>query len=132
MSIKDYLGNIKTLLVDIPNADLKAEIQSALIDAQGEALDLQERVALLQEENSKLADQLREKSRTTDLDEKLYYARNAYWRRDEEIVSAYCPTCWDANRLLMRLDDYGRNLGYCHHCKNTFEGVYNVGRPAEG
>ena len=34
MSIRDYIGTITTLVVDIPNADLKAEIQAALLDAQ--------------------------------------------------------------------------------------------------
>lgn len=47
MSIKDYLGNIKTLLVNVHDAEVKAEILTALLDAQGEALNLQERFGQL-------------------------------------------------------------------------------------
>lgn len=132
MSMRESISNVANLLVKVHDADLKAQLQEALLNAQGEALDLQVQVAQLQEEKAKLAEQLREKSRTTDLGEKLYYARNGYWRRDETIVSAFCPTCWDAKGLLMRLDDFGEGRGVCHHCQECYESVYNGGRPAEG
>lgn len=130
--MRESISGVVKLLVDVHDADLKAKLQAALLDAQGEALNLQEKVARLQEGNAEFAEQLREKSRTTDLGEKLYYARNGYWRRDETIVSAFCPTCWDAKGLLMRLDDFGEGRGVCHHCQECYESVYKGGRPAEG
>lgn len=45
MSIKDYLGNMKALLVKVHDLELKSELLALLLDAQGEALDLQERLA---------------------------------------------------------------------------------------
>lgn len=132
MSLKDYFGNIKTLLVRVHDAELKAELQAALLDAQGEALDLQERVARLQEENLELSEQLRERDERSGIAERLYYARHAYWRKDEEACSAYCPTCWDSDHKLLHLMHVANHAGYCIVCKKAYHYVYDGPRPKEG
>ena len=114
------------------DAKLQAEFQQALLGAQGAALALQERVAALQEENTRLREELRGASRKADLEASLFFARGVYWRRGEKITVAYCQTCWDAKRLLIRLQhhkDYTE--GWCTNCVHGFDDVYTGGRPNE-
>lgn len=119
MSIRESIGNVTKLLVKVHDAELKAELQEALLNAQGEALDLQERLARFQEENAELREQLRSKSQADKLAEQLFYARDVYWRKDESIFSAYCPTCWDTKRLLVRLE-ISDESSWCEPCKQNF------------
>ena len=114
MGIKDYFGNIKTLLVDIPNAELKAEIRGAVLNAQSEALDLQEKVGQLQEENAKLRAEHDARDEIAKIADQLFFARHAYWRKDETIDSAYCQTCWDTKHTLVRLLRAANGTGICN------------------
>lgn len=132
MSIKDSIGSVIKLLVNVHDAELKAQLTEALIDAQGDALALQERVAHLQEENAQLRQQLQAHDEASKLADQLYYAMNVYWRKGEDILSAYCPACWDSKRLLARLSRDIRNSGRCGVCKNYYPYVYQSGRPNEG
>ena len=103
MSIRESIGTAVNLLVKVHDANLKAQLQEALLSAQGEALDLQERMARLQDDNVRLSDELRKRDELSGVADQLFYARHAYWRKDETIDSAYCPTCWDTKRFLVRL-----------------------------
>ncbi len=132
MSIKDSIGNVAKLLVKVHDADLKAQLQVALLSAQGEALDLQERVARLQEENAQLSDQLRKRDELSDIAEQLFYARHAYWRKDEKTCSAYCPTCWGSSHKLIPLMHVADDAGYCTACDKAYHYVYDGPRPEEG
>ena len=132
MSIKDSIGNVAKLLVKVHDADLKAQLQEALLSAQGEGLDLQERVAELQEENARLRGERDARDEVAKVSEQLFYARNAYWRKDETIDSAYCPTCWDTKRFLVHLTRERTTAGLCYSCKSRHHFVYNGPRPNEG
>ena len=77
MSIRESIGAVSTLLIKVHDAGLKAELQAALLSAQGEALDLQERFARLLEENAKLREQLRDRTESDEIARQLYYSWNA-------------------------------------------------------
>ena len=132
MSIKDYFGNIKTLLVEVPNAELKAQILAALVDAQSEALDLQDRIGRLQEEIARLKAERDARNEVDEVRDQLFYARHAYWRKDETIDSAYCPTCWDTKRFVVHLMRESGTAGFCNSCKSRHYSVYDGPRPNEG
>ena len=132
MSILETVKTAADLAVKVHDDQLKAALLKSLFDAQGEALALQQQVFQMQVENRRLSDEVRKRDEQSKLAENVFYARNSYWRKGETIMSAFCPNCWDAKRLLMRLDDYGHGRGYCHQCKEIYEGVYNGGRPNEG
>ena len=59
MSIRDSISNVSKLLVKVHDADLKAQLQEALLNAQGEALDLQSKLGETQAENAHLSEELR-------------------------------------------------------------------------
>lgn len=127
MSITDYFGNIKSLLVRVHDAELKAELLAQVLDAQGEALNLQDRIARLQDENSKLRKQLEEIHRASELENDLYFARDALWRKSETAFSAYCMTCWGTKRQLIPLihmlyEEEG--AGVCPGCNFMHNDVY--------
>lgn len=131
MGLKDSIGAAVKLLVDVRDADLKARLQEALLAAQGEALDLQERLTGLLKDNTQLSQQLQALEELSKTAGQLFYARHAYWRKDEEICSAYCPTCWDSSRKSVRLMRTGDH-GHCHVCGNDHHYVYDGPRPKKG
>ncbi len=111
MSMKDSIGNVAKLLVNVHDGELKAQLQEALLNAQGEALDLQERVARLQEENAELRRRLEARDEAKHLErEVLYLSKGVWWRKDEESFQAYCPSCWAKSQTLIPLTrQYGVN-----------------------
>jgi len=127
MSLRDSIGGIAKLVVNVHDSKLQAELLTALLTAQNEALALQERVAKLQEENADLREQVRSNKQTSELAEQLFYARNAYWRKDESILSAYCTICWDTKSLLVRMQ-MGQDDAYCNACKTRHWGANPDGR----
>ena len=134
ISIKECIGNATTLLLKLRDADLKVEIQAALLAAQGEALDLQQRFGQLQEENAKLKKRFEARDESERLErEVLYMAMCVWWRRDQELVQPYCPSCWAKDQSLIPLTkqyrpplQYG---GICPTCKAQFGHVFKGDKP---
>lgn len=134
MSIRESIGTAVNLLVKVHDADLKAQLQAALLDAQGEALDLQERVALLQEENAELRRRAEARDEAKHLErEVLYLSKGVWWRKDEGACQAYCPSCWAKSKTLVPVSQqflsalrYG---GVCPTCKARFENIYAGAKP---
>ncbi len=131
--MRESITNVANLLVNVHDAELKAELQAALIDAQGEALALQERVARLQEKNTELTRCLEARDEAKRLErEVLYLSKGVWWRRDEESFHAYCPSCWAKSQTLIPLTRQYVTFGYsglCPTCKARFERVYAGDKP---
>ncbi len=137
MGMRESISNVIKLLVKVRDADLKAELQEALLDAQGEALDLQERVARLQEENVELRKRLGAKDEAERLErEVLYLAQGVWWRKDEQALQAYCPSCWACSQTLIPLTRHYRGTlrygGECPTCKAPFPQAYAGDKPDAG
>lgn len=131
MGMRESIKNITNLLINVHDADLKAQLQTAVLDAQGEALNLQERLAKLQEENAELRKRAESSDRASELENDLYFARNGMWRKSETALSAYCTTCWATKQQLIRLKPgYQQDGGFCQGCEYVHDGVYaNDTRP---
>ncbi len=126
MSISEKIGGAAKLLVEVRDAELRVELVAALLDARSDALDLQE-------ENAKLRKQIEAHDKTDAIDKQLYYARHAYWRKDESIDSAYCQACWDSKRMLIRLARIAKShAARCKACNSAYDFVYSSARPNEG
>lgn len=124
MSIIETVKTAADLAVKLHDGDLKAALQQSLLDAQGEALALQQQLFDMQVENRRLTDEIRKRDDTSELADKIFYAREAYWRKDEAILSAYCSLCWDTRNQLVRVTRGVRNSGVCQKCKARFDGVF--------
>ena len=134
MSILDSFKTAVGLAVKVRDAELKAALQDALLQAQGDALALQEQVANLRDETVELRASLDDKEESRRLErEVLYLARGVWWRRDEDSFQCYCPSCWVKSRTLIPLSrGYRVPLrlgGRCPTCNAKFEIVYGDGKP---
>lgn len=131
MSIIDSFKTASSIVVKVHDADIKAEIQAALLNAQGEALELQARVATLQEENVELHKDIEARKHAADLADKVFLARHAIWMKDNSNDAAFCPTCWQTTRKLVSLMKTNRS-GFCHACKAYHDFVYVGPKPKMG
>ena len=93
---------------------------------------LQKEVTELREENRRLSDEIRERDKQAEQEGNLFFARNAYWKKDETALLAYCPPCFASKKQLIPLRRLRNNLGVCDICKSTQNCVYEGPRPKEG
>jgi|GEM_PF-2860669 len=131
MNVKDYFVTLKNFLFKVHDAELKGELQAALIEARQAALHLQDQVADIQGENAKLKAALAASDEAAALKDTLYYGRNAYWRSDEIECNAYCAVCWDSRRTRVHLTVETFD-GSCNQCHCKFPGVYFGPKPIQG
>lgn len=90
------------------------ELYERLLDAQREALEMQEELRAVRRE-------IEELRRQEELEEGLDFDEGIYWLdgEDGERGGPYCQLCWDRDRDLIRLQDYGKGRFYCFGCENT-------------
>lgn len=107
MSIIDNIKDVANVVRKADNIDLYRQI-----------LDLQQEALELVEENYELKGKLREIRKSTELHEKLTFESNSYFIKDEHKKDGpYCATCWDYEDKLVRMYEYGDNMGhYCNVC----------------
>ena len=58
----------------------------------------------LKEEVARLSDELRKR-------DEVFFARNAYWKKDETALLAYCPPCFGSKHQLIPLKRCRDNTG---------------------
>jgi len=86
----------------------KIEQYNQILKAQGELLSLQNKVALLEGENSELREKLK-------FSESLNYKPHAYWTDKED--GPFCSRCWDKDRIGIRMHLTSGSWGECPECK---------------
>lgn len=122
MSTYDALKDAVKLAQKVDNAEL---IQR-LLDAQKEALEMQEELQTLRE-------RVRELERQDDVEESLVFDDGVYWRGPEggEQDGPFCQLCWDRDHMLIRLQDYKNGYFGCQSCDNTVDHPAATGGDSE-
>jgi predicted nuclease with TOPRIM domain len=113
MSIFDALK----LSADLYKESGKIEQYKQILDAQAQLLEMQKRIADLENENKDLKEKLRIK-------EDLIYENNSYWiNKEGKKDGPFCSRCWDKNKDLIRIHRIVGNDRKCPECKNHFKVV---------
>lgn len=117
MSVYDTLKDVIRVVQKADNVELYCK----LLDVGSQALELQDELCRLKEENSFL----KEKNNLTSLIERHQEA--FITRKDENGELRYCSHCWDAEGKLIQLhcrEERGDFI--CPHCK--VDGVFDIAR----
>ena len=87
------------------------EIQKKLLDLCEQALEMQNEILRLQEENIKL-------KQKEDVSTKIERHKDAYitLKNDKEKI-IYCANCWDSRGVLVQGQSYNDGTYYCSTCK---------------
>ena len=119
MGLYEGIKDVAKVMRQAGNIDLCLK----LLDLSDIALDMQEEIAKLKEENRKLNEQLSLKGKVIRHDS-LYITL-----KDNESIF-YCAHCWDSSKQLIQVEcnDYNGSFK-CPHCK--IEGIYNKEAYAE-
>lgn len=129
MNIFDLLGSLNSAVKDADEAELRTKAAQIVLTAQAEAVRMQKEVMDLREENEKLRKEKAAHDKTDEIEKHLYFRRQAWWRDDETIRLAYCPTCWGTNRQQLPLMREAGDAGFCNACKGRFRRVYDGPKP---
>lgn len=111
MGLYEGLKDVASIVQKADNIDLYRQ----LLDLSAQALDLQNRVSELMDENKKLKKQ-------KDLSDNIERHKESYITlKDDEDHILYCSHCWDCKRILVQCDCNDR-IGqmYCPECKEHF------------
>lgn len=113
MSLYEGIKDVAKVLQRADNVELYIK----LIDLSSQALDLQEEISRLKDEN-------RELKKAKELDERIVRHPQPYVTlQDENPEIHYCANCWGKERILIQMtvytDSYGTNT-HCHNCKCHF------------
>ena len=121
MTIVEQFNVLANLAKKVSVAELSVEMQDTIFKAQGLAMELQDRNYVLQSDNTKLKDQIKELQRTDDIEKELLPTKEGalFYRKDKKL---YCSTCWGAEKKLTLLvrRSAGTRHGYCNNCKGDF------------
>lgn len=93
------------------------------IDLYMKLLDLGEQALELQNENSKLKEEIARLKKAKITEEKIERHESPYITlSDDPMKLKYCAVCWDTEQKLVQMkivDQYGYKNVRCHKCKNT-------------
>lgn len=128
MGALEAIKTLGTRLVDIHDAELKSQLQQMVIEAQGEVLGLQEKVASQRDEIENLKRELQEVRDKTDLLAEVRFEHNAYWVPSDSEPKAYCVGCVHSRAQLLPLARHGRGSAgaYCPVCNTKYREVYGT------
>lgn len=131
--LMETIGGLGEIFKTISNNKDRIDAQEVLIKAKSQALDILTQNTELQQQIAELRSELRKLKDQAELANRFFYARHAYWSKDEKDGSAYCPTCFDRDKLTVRLTRDGGD-GFCTACKMRHKHAYydNGTRPKEG
>ncbi len=112
MAIFDELKSVAKVLQEAG----KIEQYQQILDVLSKLLEMQKRVAELEEENKNLAEKFKIK-------ESLIYENNAYWIiNNNNKDGPFCSRCWDKNKDLIRMHPMmNPNFVVCPECKNHIQ-----------
>lgn len=90
------------------------QLYKQLLDLGAQALDMQDEIRKLKEENAEL-------KKEKNLESKIIRHNQPYITlSDDENNLKYCATCWDNNRKIIQMKTLDNMKYYCHACKNNF------------
>ena len=105
---------IKDVAKIVQQAD-NVELYRQLIDLSAQALDMQDTINKLSEENAKL-------KKKQDIEERIQRHSELYITLKGEDDILYCSHCWDNERKLIQVSTQN-GLYQCPHCK--LKGIYD-------
>ena len=114
MGFYDAIKDVAKLAQKADNIDL----YQRLVDLSAQALDMQDEISKLKEENARL-------KRKQDLSSSIQRHNESFITIEgEEPMLRYCSHCWDADEKLVQLlcDEYAGTFE-CPHCK--VDGVFD-------
>ena len=97
MGLGDKIKGIGDLVVQVHDADLKADLQQRILDLQGDCFALQEKNNALLDENNKLKAQLQQVEDNRQLLDGLTLERDVYWKDG----IPYCIACVHRDKQLV-------------------------------
>ena len=93
------------------------------IDLYLKLLDLGEQALELQNENSKLKEEIASLKKTRITADKIQRHKNPYVTlSDDPMELQYCAVCWDSDQKLVQMkivEQYGYKNVHCHRCRST-------------
>lgn len=121
MGMVDYFKSLGDIAIRVHDDKIRTELQEMILNAQADALALQQQNYELLSENTKLKDQINELQHTDEIEKELLPTTEGalFYRKDKKL---YCSTCWGAQRKLILLvhRSAGTRHGYCNNCKGNF------------
>jgi hypothetical protein len=121
-SIMAAVGSLKTILdlaLNVKDAQIALRISTAVADAQGRLIDVQQQTLALQADNQLLRDEIRQLKDAAEDEKRFEFMHGVYWKtRDVEterlgndgdpIIEVrydgpFCPTCRDADKKAVRM-----------------------------
>ena len=95
--------------------------KGATVEAQERIMELREAVIKLQDENFELRQQVRQLEEELKIKGQLKFEETVYWLHEhEEKTGPFCPRCYDIEKKLARIQDYG-DCWYCVACKQRYD-----------
>ncbi|MBR3297927.1 MAG: hypothetical protein IKI64_01855 [Clostridia bacterium] len=114
MSLYEGIKDVAKVLQRADNVELYIK----LIDLSSQALDLQDEISRLKDEN-------RELRKAKELDERIVRHTQPYLTlKDEEPEILYCANCWGKEGAMIQMLILDQNSphrsAYCHNCQTRF------------
>lgn len=103
---------IKDVAKVVQQAD-NVELYRQLLDLSALALDMQDEISKLKEENADL-------KKKHDISDKIIrHIEPCITLKDDELNLYYCSHCWDASKLLVQVNCHFDGTFDCPHCKTS-------------
>ena len=107
------------IIVELAKKGMTVELQEKIMQLREEALELQAENLRLKTENLEL-------KKKEELQEKIEFKRNVYYREGDEVP--HCPYCYEKSKLLIHLsfqgkESTGRLIYDCHECKTDYRAI---------
>ncbi len=101
---------IKDVAKVVQQAD-NVELYRQLLDLSASALDMQDEINKLKEENADL------KKKRDVSDKIIRHMEPCITLKDDELNLYYCSHCWDVSKLLVQVNCHSDGTFHCPHCK---------------
>jgi len=107
------------IIVELAKKGMTLELQEANMQLREEALELQEENLKLKAENIRLKEK-------EELQEKVEFKRNVYYREGDEIP--FCPYCYEKRKILIHLSSFDKDnpkeqICHCRECTTQYRVV---------
>jgi hypothetical protein len=102
-------------IVELIKKGATVEAQEKIMEVRESALELQEENIILRQRVRALEDELR-------LKQQLKFEKSIYWLIDGQAKDGpFCQRCYDVEKNLVRLQDYGLSGWHCVECDHTYD-----------
>lgn len=122
-SIKELGKGLLDAKIDQGVKDRFREMLEKIGNFQEALYFLREELLHQQQEKADLKAQIDELKAQLDLKSRVQYIKPSYWVVDgDKKDGPFCQKCYDADRKLIRLQDYGSDRWKCQNCDKIYEG----------